>query len=341
MIFTIPDETLTHMQTQSSLRITFISTLSAPFIQDDLETLKRYYRTEVQIGSGIFHIFKIALSCFRSDIAFCWFASTYTSVAVALMRLLGRRSVLVIGGVDVAKDENLKYGIWLVPWKALLVRYAIRHANKIMAVDKSLAEKACHLVRYDGKNIEIVPTGYDVDFWKLSEANKAISVLTVAIVNDELRFRVKGIDMLFEVARSLPHISFTMIGLTKEIIKLFNPPSNVELFPSMDRKLLLPYYQRAKVYCQPSRHEGMSNVLCEAMLCGCIPVATDVGATKSVLGEIGMCVPPDVDALTLALIQALQLPEKICIAARERIISRFDKGTREKKLTQIVELLLR
>jgi glycosyltransferase involved in cell wall biosynthesis len=330
-----------NMQTQRSLRIAFISTFSTPFIQDDLETLKRFYRTHVQIGSGISHIFKIVLSCFKSDIAFCWFASTYAFVAVAFMRLLGRRSVLVIGGVDVAKDEKLKYGIWLVPWKAHLVRYAMKHANKIMAVDQSLAEKACHLVQYDGKNIEIVPTGYDVDFWKISESNKAINVLTVAIVHDEIRFRVKGIDILFETARSLPHISFTMIGLTKEIIALFNPPSNVELVPPMDRRLLLPYYQRAKVYCQPSRQEGMSNVLCEAMLCGCIPVATDVGATKSVLGEIGMCVPPNADALTLALTQALQLPEKMYRAARERIIWRFDKRTREKKLTQIIDHLSR
>jgi glycosyltransferase involved in cell wall biosynthesis len=330
-----------NMQTQSSLRIAFISTFSTPFIQDDLETLKRYYRTQVQIGSGISHIFKIVLSCFKSDIAFCWFASTYASVAVAFMRLLGRRSVLVIGGVDVAKDEKLRYGIWLVPWKAQLVRYAIKHANRIMAVDKSLAEKACHLVQYDGKNIEIVPTGYDVDFWKISESNKAINVLTVAMVHDEIRFRVKGIDMLFEAALSLPHISFTMIGLTEEIITLFNPPSNVELFPPMDRRLLLPYYQRAKVYCQPSRQEGMSNVLCEAMLCGCIPVATDVGATKSVLGEIGMCVPSNANALTLALTQALQLPEKMYLAAREQIIWRFDKRTREKKLTQIIDHLSR
>jgi glycosyltransferase involved in cell wall biosynthesis len=327
------------MQTQSSLRIAFISTLFTPFIQDDLETLKKHYRIKVQIGSGITHLLRIAFLCFGSDMVFCWFASTYASVAVALMRLLGRRSVIVIGGVDVAKDEKLNYGIWLVPWKAFLVRYAIRHANKILAVDKSLAEKARVLARYDGNNIEILPTGYDINFWKMSETNKTSGVLTVAYVDDEKRFRVKGIDILFEAARSLPHVPFTAIGLTKKIIELFDPPFNVELVPLMDRKLLLPYYQRAKVYCQPSRQEGMSNVLCEAMLCGCVPVATDVGATKSVLGEIGICVPPDSNALTLALMKALQLPEKISLAARERITSSFDKGTREKKITQIIESL--
>ncbi len=340
MKFAIPDET-SQMQTQSSLRIAFLSTLFTPFIQDDLATLKKFFRIKVQIGSGVSHIFKIVFLCFKSDIAFCWFASTYASVAVALMHILGKSSVIVIGGVDVAKDEKLNYGVWLVPWKALLVGYAIRHANKILAVDKSLAEKARLLARYSGDNIEILPTGYDIDFWRMPETKKAAGVLTVAYVDDELRFRVKGIDILFEAARSLPHIPFTVIGLTKKIIEIFDSPPNVELLSSMDRMLLLPYYQRAKVYCQPSRQEGMPNVLCEAMLCGCIPVATDVGATKSVLGGIGICVPPDAGALTLALSQAMQLPERDFIAARERIASRFDKETREKKLKQVIELLPR
>jgi glycosyltransferase involved in cell wall biosynthesis len=138
----------------------------------------------------------------------------------------------------------------------------------------------------------------------------------------------------------MPNVSFIMIGMTKEIIGKFDPPANVELLPSMDRKLLLPYYQRAKVYCQSSRHEGMSNVLCEAMLCGCIPVATDVGATKSVLGKIGMCVPPNTEDITAALERALQLPEITCSTAREQILARFDKGAREKKLLKIIEVLV-
>jgi glycosyltransferase involved in cell wall biosynthesis len=337
MTFVIPDEIPKPMQTQGSLRIAFISTLSTPFIQDDLEMLKKYCRTQVQIGSGILHIFKIILSCFKSDIAFCWFASTYASVVVAFMHLLGRHSVLVLGGVDVAKDEKLRYGIWLVPWKARLVQYAIRHASKIIAVDDSLAEKARQLAGYDGENIEVVPTGYDIHFWRISGIRKTQSVLTIATAEDEKRLRVKGIDVLLEAARLLPDTPFTIIGLSKKIVLGLNVPMNAEVLPSMDRKFLLPYYQRAKVYCQPSRHEGLSNVLCEAMLCGCIPVATNVGATRSVLGEEGILVPSgDVSALISALQQALQLSEEKRYKAREQIVHRFTQTQREQKLIEIL-----
>jgi glycosyltransferase involved in cell wall biosynthesis len=325
------------MQETNFPKILFISSFSTPFIQDDLDLLERFCRVQRQIGSGFIQSIRIIVSCFKNDITFCWFASTYASIAVVMMKLLHRRSIIVIGGVDVAKDEKLQYGIWLVPWKARFVRYALKHASKIIAVDDSLAEKARQLAGYNGENIEIVPTGYDIHFWRISEIRKTQSVLTIATTEDERRLRVKGIDVLLEAARLLPNIPFTIIGLTEKIVLGLNVPTNVELLPSMDRKSLLPYYQRTKVYCQPSRHEGMSNVLCEAMLCGCIPVATNVGATQSVLNDEGILVSPgDVSALASALQRALQLSEEKGHKARERIASRFTQRQREQKLIEIL-----
>ena len=46
---------------------------------------------------------------------------------------------------------------------------------------------------------------------------------------------------------------------------------------TIERARLLEYYRRAKVYCQPSRREGLPGALCEAMLCGCYPVVTGTG----------------------------------------------------------------
>ena len=328
------------MQALNSPRILFISTLKAPFIQDDLEFLMRFYQVRCWIGSGILQVFRIILACLKTDIAFCWFGSTYAFIAVLMMRMIHRRSIIVVGGVDVAKDKKLGYGIWLVPWKAALIRYAFRHADKIIAVDESLAEKARRLAKYNGTNIEIVPTGYDTSFWKIFEGIKTKCVLTVAAISDGRRFRIKGIDILFEVARLLPQITFSVIGVTKEIASKFNAPLNIEVLPKMERKLLLPYYQQAKIYCQPSRYEGMPNVLCEAMLCGCIPIATDVGATKSILDGIGIVVPSEnISALASAIQSGLQLPEEAKHEVRKQIVDRFTKTHREEKLIQILRAL--
>src|SRR2546425_12958201 len=94
-----------------------------------------------------------------------------------------------------------------------------------------------------------------------------------AVVKERRRLRVKGIDILAEAARRLPGMTFIVIGVDSHLTGNVQPPLNMRFLPVMNRMELLPYYQRAKVYCLPSLREGLPNSLCEAMLCGCIPVA--------------------------------------------------------------------
>ncbi len=328
------------MNVECSPKILFISSFFAPFIQDDLDFFKKKNKVRQCIGAGFFQVLKIITSCFYSDIAFCWFASTYSFIAVITMKVLRKKSIIVIGGVDVAKDDEIGYGIWLVPWKAKLIKFAIKNADKIIALDISLAEKACQLAEYNGENIEIVPMGYDIEFWVISDSNKSKSVITVANVNDKKRLLVKGIDNLIETARLLPRIEFLIIGISKEVVLDYNLPMNVNIIGTIDRDQLLPYYQKAKIYCQPSRHEGMPNVLCEAMLCGCIPVATNVGATKNIIGNIGKITEKsDVQALADAIQYCIEIPEEKKYELRNRIVEKFPKERRESELFRIIKEL--
>lgn len=70
------------------------------------------------------------------------------------------------------------------------------------------------------------------------------------------------------------------------------------------------WMRRASVFVHPSRFEGMSNVLIEALACGCPIVATDCpGGSREVLadGKYGTLVPVGDDAaLTDAILQVLR-----------------------------------
>jgi glycosyltransferase involved in cell wall biosynthesis len=72
--------------------------------------------------------------------------------------------------------------------------------------------------------------------------------------------------------------------------------------------------------------EGFSNALAEGMACGLLPVATDVGDAKRIVGDTGYIVPPrDPAALAGAIAAAMALPDRTAkgAAARRRIEERF------------------
>ncbi len=316
--------------------IAFISAFHAPFIEEDIDFLRNHFEVRVQIGHGVLALFKVVWAALRSDIIFCWFASVYASVAVVVGRWFGVKSFIVLGGVDVAQDKKLGYGIWTSPWKARLVGYALRNADRILAVDPALKEEAARLAGYGGGNISYLPTGYDCEFWKPAGV-KVPLVLCVAAAADPIRADVKGLDILIETSKSLPETKFILVGVSTGVSSALGGGSNVIIHPHMDRGRLLPYYQHAKVYCQPSRREGLPNALCEAMLCGCVPVATDVGGNRTAVGDTGILVPPDdCAALTDAIRRACMMDESAGLKARARIVALFPREKRNRDLLRII-----
>lgn len=92
-----------------------------------------------------------------------------------------------------------------------------------------------------------------------------------------------------------------------------------------------PFLRAADLFVLPSRAEGMSNGLLEAMACGLPVVASDVGGSRDLLGqdEGGRLVPPgNANALAAALEMVAgdpDLRQKLGQAARERAMA-FDIG---------------
>jgi len=93
---------------------------------------------------------------------------------------------------------------------------------------------------------------------------------------------------------------------------------------------VLPYYHAADVFVLPSRSEGLSNAMLEAMACGLPVVATDVGAAGEVIpnAECGRIVPPEnPDALAQALnviINDQSLRSSLGASARARVTQAYD-----------------
>jgi glycosyltransferase involved in cell wall biosynthesis len=242
---------------------------------------------------------------------------------------------VVIGGFEVANIPERKFGLLASSLTAWIPKLVLRYADKILVVDASLKRDAIRYTGINRQDILVVPTGYD--FQKFSSAGiKRDIVLTVGGVSYENLWR-KGFETFVRAAQYLPDLKFIVIGKFQDesinYLKSIAPP-NVEFVGYKPEAELIKYYQRAKVYCQLSRHEGLPNALCEAMLCECVPVGARYYGIPTAIGDAGFYVPyGDVKATAEAIKNALRSNKGR--AARARIKRLFSMGRRERKLLEV------
>lgn len=326
--------------------ILFLTSSLSSFVEGDLRMLEASYPVlEVATGGGptgnigqrLSLVLSILSGVLRTDIVFAWFAHNHSYLAVMAARLLRKKSLVVVGGYEVAGEPELGYGALLDPVMAEKVRYIIENADCILAVSEFSRREILAVAQ--PRRLETVYNSVDTSFFSPGGQNEDI-VLTVCLVSTA-NIRVKGLDTFIDAARQLPRARFVLIGRALdgalEILKR-DAPDNVEFVGAVGQSELIGWYRRAKVYCQLSYRESFGVALAEAMSCGCVPVVTDRGALQEVAGDTGFVVPyadtqATVDAISRALL-ADAGPE-----ARKRVCELFSCEQREQKLRRIIATL--
>jgi glycosyltransferase involved in cell wall biosynthesis len=322
-------------------KVLFMAHDLTSFFGNDYDILRKYFDVKVllykQEGFPKF-LFRLFKGVLWADLTFSWFADVHAFVAVLFSKIFRKKSIVVVGGYEVAKVPEIEYGAMLNKRKALIVKFVLKHADKVLTVDESLKKDAIKNAKANEVNIQTVPTGYDPDFWK-SAYKKEDLVLTVANVTDIIMVKLKGIETFIKAAKDLPNIKFVIIGCDYDnLIKYLKSiaPFNIEFVGFLPQNELVKWYQKAKVYCQLSIREGLPNALCEAMCCECVPVGTNVQGVTTAIGDTGFYVPyGDPKATAEAIKEALKSDKGK--DARERIKRMFPMERREKELIQIIK----
>ena len=245
--------------------------------------------------------------------------------------------MVVLGGYDVTYIPELQYGSFSNPIRKFCTSYTLGHADHLLAVDTSLIEELKTRVKSIRGQTLTVPTSFDSNQWYRTQ-HKENLILTVGICDSLQRYKLKGIDIFIAVARLLPQYEFLIIGMKEKMLKSLDIPENLHTRDYVTFSELRDYYSKAKVYAQFSMREGLPSVVCEAMLCECVPVGCAVNGISTAIGDCGYLLDSRNPAEGAELIQkALQNSGGLGEKARQRIISLFNTEKREKSLLEILE----
>lgn len=328
-------------------RVLFIYTNLSTFVQTDISIIKQSFQLKsysynankklwLNAVEQVKLLFWVIGKIYKAKAVYIWFADYHSLIPILFARVFKKPSYLVIGGYDVTSIPEICYGSFSNPIRAFFTRYSIKYASLNLPVVDSLVENIYKYV--PSAKVKVICTGYDAKLFSSNNIPKKNIILTVGTADNWQRIKIKGIDTFIKVAEKMPKIKFIMVGVNKVVIKkYFKLPPNVEIIEEIPQKELIKYYQKAKIYAQFSLREGLPNVVCEAMLCKCIPVGFNVGGIPIAIGDCGYILNnKDINEIVKVLNNIILSGNNMGKNARDRIIDNFSLEKRRKEIFEIL-----
>ena len=201
------------------------------------------------------------------------------------------------------------------------MRWSARFADRVVAVSEAVRATTAARLGMSEARIDVVPNGIDLRVFAAAVPleRAALGIPTGAhVVGCVGRImEAKGYDRLLEavarLGRSDLRLLFVGDGPERDALRTRAQDLGIEAWISWlgvrdDVPSLLGTFD---VFAAPSRWEGHSMALLEAMAAGCACLASDIPEIASTIGEAGLLVPGgDVEALAAGLAALLDAPER-------------------------------
>lgn len=268
-----------------------------------------------------------------------------------------------LSGVPVLVSSRRDLGILRSTKHKIAYKMMARFYDAVLAVSPQVRE---FCIREDGlkpskvrtlfNGIELgpspAPSRRAVMRRELGIASDAPVVSTIANIR-----KIKGLDVLVQAAglvvSKYPKVVFVVAGKISEkeyfqelekTCALLGIQKNVRFLGS--REDVPSILEMSDVFCLPSRSEGFSNALIEAMACALPCVATDVGGNREALqdGKTGFIVKTedwrDMARRLIALLDNREAATRMGVQGQEIVRSRFSADAMMRELVRLYQALL-
>lgn len=328
--------------------ILYVYSHFASFVEADFDILsndynidKYQFRAKPGIINVAYFLLKqlvfLSIHIWKYDVVYIWFADYHSLLPVFFAKILNKKSFIVNGGYDAARIKKINYGVFCSGIRGFFASYSMKNCTANLPVSKYVERK----VKYIAPKSDTYLIYNCMNLTARDQTNpvKENIVLTVAIVNNERTFLLKGINTFIETARILPQYRFVIIGISKSIVNqlIKESPVNLTIYDRIPHYELVTFYQKAKIYCQFSLTESFGVSIAEAMFYNCIPIVTNEGAMPEVVGDWGLIVKRDTFKIAASIEKILtSAPDNNQELMEEYIREKFSPELRKEKLLAVL-----
>lgn len=238
-----------------------------------------------------------------------------------------------------------------LPSRSRAARLLKRMSSRRLAAHVAVSERTARTIAADAGlpslRIIVVPNGVPEPAGGTTELGLPGPVVGGVGRLDHL----KGFDVLIDALAELPGVTAVIAGdgpAREALIERARVRSVADRFRVLGwQREIGPFIRSLDVFVLPSRLEGLSLALLEAMATKAVIVATDVGGTREAIdsGETGLLVPPDDSSALAAAVRQLldddHLRERLGARAREVWLARFTEQRMQESYVNILTGLLR
>ncbi|NUM32603.1 MAG: glycosyltransferase family 4 protein [Bacteroidetes bacterium] len=333
----------------------------ASYVEKDLYILGKKYRiikhcvnpsSKLKLPFSIIYQKLLCLRCFKAKYIVCQFAGYHSLLPVVMGKILKIKSLIILGGSDCSSFPEINYGNYRKPLLGWFTAKSIEMADIISPVHEKMIFYRYEYENFSNKNqgfeaftkvknqnIKVIYNGFSTGFFKNLNLPREKNFIAIATYNRPAVYYLKGIDLIEKAANEYKNINFTVVGVSDKYLKS-STTENLIFLPFLKQEELVKLLNRHYFYMQLSISEGFPNALCEAMLCACIPIVSNVCSMPDIIGNTGFVLQKRDEKLLFNLIEkVLSTPnlDKLSSEASKRVTENFSIEKRETELLKLLD----